>query len=632
MLYLIILIIAIGCYYYATRNHGYWQKRNVKCVPPIPLFGNHFRNLAGIRNVTEISTELYNQFPGEKVVGYYKCRIPELIIKDLDIVRDILNVDFNYFYKRGACDQELNEPLLKNIFHLDGDTWKLLRSRLSQAFTAAKLKNMFQLITQSAEKLQHLGVEIVSRGGECDVRELMARFVIEVIGAYGLGIEMNSINDENSLFTKFGLKIFAQPVKNPALFFFFELFPEIRSMIKVVDPVIENIMTQLFTSVRKQRDYKPSKRNDFVDLLLELESQGKIEGESIEKRNADGSPVSVEMEIDLECMVAQVFIFFAAGFETSSSATSYTLHQLAFHPDIQRKIQVEVDEVLSKYNNKICYDAISEMTLLQEAFKESLRMFPSVGVLHRVCAKQYTIPKLGITIDPGVKISIPIQAIQMDPQYFDNPKEFRPERFKNDELKGRQKYAYLPFGDGPRYCIGSRLGQIQSIAALAAVLQKFTVEPCATTLREVNLDHAQNIVQGIKGDHLQKLGFRVDLVPVDYVNYCMIEICGYEVFRCNIKNLSFNTPAEQDVVCRRAINAVMASSTRLSRARTYLWFWALLEDQTFRRTDFAPKDVWPFKVDVEKLVQPLDCLTCCITQKDICTGDMGPLEAVKTEA
>ncbi|XP_072940503.1 cytochrome P450 6B7-like [Epargyreus clarus] len=507
MFYLIVLFV-IAIYYYATRNHDYWTKRNVKHVPPIPLFGNHFRNLLGLKSIVEISSELYNKYPDEKVVGYYRGITPELIIRDPDIIRDILNVDFVHFYKRGLGRDPEREPLLKNLFHVDGDHWKLLRQRLTPAFTTAKLKKMFPLIIQCAEKLHHVGEDIVSRGGDCDVRELMARFTTDFIGACGFGIEMNSINDENSLFRQLGKKIFDRPINILMLFFLWELFPELRNFLIVSDPKIESMITEIVASIRKQRNYKPSGRNDFIDLLLELESKGKIVGESVERKNPDGTPLPVEMEMDLKCMVAQVFVFFAAGFETSASSTSHTLHQLAYNPDIQQKLQDEIDEVLSKYDNKLCYDAIAEMSLLDMAFKESMRMFPSLGVLNRVCAKRYTIPQLGVTIDPDVRIIIPIQAIQMDPQYFDNPKEFRPERFKMDEVNERKKYVYLPFGEGPRACIGLRLGQMQSLAGLAALLQKFTVEPCAATQREIKVDHKQNVVQGVVGGMPLKLRLR----------------------------------------------------------------------------------------------------------------------------
>ncbi|XP_013134364.1 PREDICTED: cytochrome P450 6B6-like [Papilio polytes] len=509
---LLIIIFIVVVYIYTTRNYNYWSKRNIKHDPPIPLFGNHFRNVFGVKSITELSTELYTKYDKEKVVGYYCGSTPLLIVRDLDIARNIMTMDFVYFYPRGLGRDPKYEPLLNNLFHSDGDTWKLLRQRLTPAFTTAKLKKMFPLVVKCAEKMQTVADGIAARGGECDVRELMARFTTEFIGACGFGIEMDTINTEHSLFRELGKKIFTRSWRHILLVAVWDVVPELRRLLRVEDHTVENNLTEIVQKVREHRNYKPSERNDFIDLLLELESKGKIIGESIEKSNPDGSPVLVDMEMDIKCIVAQVFVFFAAGFETSSSATSYCLHELAFHPKIQEKVQLEIDEKLKQYDNKLCYDAIAEMSYLHMAFKESLRKFPSLGVLNRTCARRYKIPELDITIDPGVKIVIPIQAIQMDEKYFDNPNEFRPERFSPEEEKKLNQYMYSPFGRGPRACIGTRLGEMQSLAGLAALLHKFTVEPSQHTQRDLKVNHWSNIVQGVIG------GIPLKLTPRKILN------------------------------------------------------------------------------------------------------------------
>lgn len=199
-------------------------------------------------------------------------------------------------------------------------------------------------------------------------------------------------------------------------------------------------------------------------------------------------------------MTAQVFVFFAAGFETSSSATSFTLHQLAYHPEVQKKVQEDIDRVLAKHDNKLSYEAVKEMTYLDWAFKEGMRMFPSLGFLIRKCVGKYTIPELGMTIDDKVRVFIPVQSMQNDPKYFDSPEEFRPERFHPDSFESAKlKFVYLPFGEGPRACIGERLGHMQSLAGLAAVLSKFTVEPAPETVRKPRVYPKSGIVQSIDG-------------------------------------------------------------------------------------------------------------------------------------
>ncbi|XP_050672017.1 cytochrome P450 6B5-like [Leptidea sinapis] len=507
-IYMIILLFICVFLLYATRNHRYWSQRNVKHDTPVPLFGNHFKNLFGIKSITQVANDLYYKYPEEKVVGYYQGRTPELLIRDLDIARHILNVDFGHFYMRGLGRDGDIETLLKSLFHAEGDLWKLLRQRLTPAFTTAKLKSMFPLIINCAEKLHLAGDNIVKSGGECDIREFMARFTTEFIGACGFGIEMDSINNENSTFRALGAKMFSRSFRDMFLLGLWQIIPEIRKMLHVSDIRIKTAITGIVTTIFEQRNYKSIGRHDFIDMLLELADKGVITGESLEKFDEYGKPKLAEVNMDMDMLVAQVFVFFAAGFETSSSASSFTLHQLALNPHIQIKVQKEIDQVLSKYNNKLSYDAISEMTYLDMAFKEGMRLFPSLGVLHRECTRKYTIPQLGITIDPGVKIMIPIQAIQTDEKYYDNPKEFRPERFLSDNLKESVKYTYLPFGEGPRACIGARLGHMQSLAGLAAVLQRFTVEPSAKTSKELPVNPWINVVQAVEGGVPVKLKLR----------------------------------------------------------------------------------------------------------------------------
>ena len=453
-MFIICVILLTSIYFYATRKHRYWAKKNIKHDPPVPLFGNHLKKAFGMKSITQIAYEMYNKYPSEKVVGYYSGNTPELIIRDPEIIKDILSVDFSNFYTRGFGKDAKKQVLTLNLFHADGDSWKLLRQRLTPAFTSAKLKSMFPLIIKCAEKLHGLGDEIVKTGGECNVRDVMAKFTIEFIGACGLGVDMDTIKSEGSFFGKLGKTMFTRTWKDVFYFSISDIFPETAGFIRVFDKKLEDVLINMITKIFQQRNFKPTGRNDFVDLLLELSANGKITGESIEERNPDSSPKIVEIEMDLMCMIAQVFVFFGAGFETSSSSTSFTLYKLAQNPDIQMKVQKQIDEVLAKYDNKLCYDAVSELTLLDMAFKEALRMFPPLGILQRVCRKKYTIRQLGITIDPDVKIVIPVQAIQNDKQYYDNPDQYLPERWAAGEMKQKQKYIYMPFGEGPRTCIG----------------------------------------------------------------------------------------------------------------------------------------------------------------------------------
>lgn len=450
----------IVLYYFGTRNFNYWKKRGIKHDAPLPFVGNNLKQFMQRASMCMVATETYFKYPEERVVGFFRGTAPELVIRDPDIMKRILITDFNHFYARGFNPHKtVIEPLLKNIFFADGDLWRLLRQRFTPAFSTGKLKGMFPIITERAEKLQIIAEE-VSQRDFYDVRELMARYTTEFIGVCGFGINMDSLTDENSQFRWLGKRIFQRTPRDALNAALKLIFPDLCKHINFLAPELETSMVHLVRSILEERNYKHAGKNDFIDLLLELRQKGKMIGESIEKKkNADGTAEIVELEITDLLLTAQVFVFFGAGFETSSTASSYTLHQLAFNPDCQIKVQEEIDRVLAKHDNKLTYEAVNDMKYLEMAFYEGMRMYPSVGYLVRMCSSPtYTIPELDLTIDEGVKVYIPIQAMHRDERFFQDPDKFDPERFR-DGTSHMNDY-YLPFGEGPRACVGKLIRRI----------------------------------------------------------------------------------------------------------------------------------------------------------------------------
>ncbi|XP_073954739.1 cytochrome P450 6B2-like [Choristoneura fumiferana] len=495
-----IIVILILIYYYGTRTFNYWSKRGVKHDPPIPFFGTAKRQFLQQISYADIYDEMYWKYPKERFVGYYLTTTPLLILRDPELVKRVLVTDFSYFYSRSVHPlDEVPEPLLNNIFSCEGDLWKLLRQRLTPAFTSGKLKAMFPLIVSRAEKLQLLAADAASSGTEVDIRDIMARYTTDFIGACGFGIDTDTLNDENSLFRKLGKRIFANTKRDAFVSVLKYFLPSLFSGLHFAPPWVEKNVISLVKTIMTRRDYKPTGRNDFIDMLLELKAKGKLTGDSLKNKNPDGSPCITEIEFDDALMAAQVFVFFAAGFETSSSATSYTLHELAHHPECQRECQEEIDEVLARHGNKLSYEAVKEMKYLEMCFSEGMRIFPSLGYLMRKCEKPYTIPDTNITIDKGVKVIIPVKSLHADPLYWDKPEEFRPERFHPDNVSRINNHVYLPFGEGPRACIGERLGHMQSLAGMAALLSRFSVSPSGSTIRRPPVNPSDTVVQSIQG-------------------------------------------------------------------------------------------------------------------------------------
>jgi cytochrome P450 family 6 len=163
-------------------------------------------------------------------------------------------------------------------------------------------------------------------------------------------------------------------------------------------------------------------------------------------------------KLTIDEMAAQAFIFFGAGFETSSSAMSYSIFELARNQNVQKKAQEEIDRVQKAANsNELSYDTLSEMKYLDCIVDETLRKYPILSSLFRVGTKDYQIPKTDIVLPKGTPVFMPIIGIQRDPEVYDDPMAFKPERFL-DSPTGSPKVkgaVYIPFGTGSRNCIVS---------------------------------------------------------------------------------------------------------------------------------------------------------------------------------
>ena len=135
------------------------------------------------------------------------------------------------------------------------------------------------------------------------------------------------------------------------------------------------------------------------------------------------------------------------------------------------------------------YDLVQNLTYLDQCINEAMRLFPPGILLDRVCTEEITIQ--GIKFPKDMPVIMPIYAIQMDPDIWEEPKEFRPDRFSPENKEGRHQCSFFPFGHGPRNCIGLRLGQLELKVVLATVLRRFDVVSCSKTVFPVKLSSWQ---------------------------------------------------------------------------------------------------------------------------------------------
>ncbi|XP_073952758.1 cytochrome P450 6B5-like [Choristoneura fumiferana] len=470
-----IVAVLIGVlYYYCTRTFNYWKDRDVRGPAPIPLFGNVFKFSAQSAYIGEIIKNAYNEYHNEKVVGIFRMTTPNLVIRDLDIIQHVLIKDFDNFIDRGI--EFSKDGLGKNLFHSDGDTWRVLRNRFSPMFTNQKLKHMMHLITDRADILTDYVQEITAKNPEQPIHDLVQKYTISTIAACAFGLDIDTFRKENETIKRVDKDIFTLNYGVE----FDMMYPGILKTLNI--SIFPQSVTTFFRDIVKQviteRNGQPSTRRDFMDLILEMRNKQRLQ--AIKQFEDEKDRV---LEITDSIIEAQAFVFYAAGYETSASTMGFMLYQLALNTDIQDKLRAEIDEYLRKNNNQIILDTLlKDLPYLEQVFDETLRMYPIVDILQRKALNEYELPGTNLKVAKNHVVLISALGIHHDEEHYPNPSKFDPERFTPDKVAARHPCAYLPFGLGPRHCIGMRFAQVQVRVCVIRLLSKFRIETSKNTV------------------------------------------------------------------------------------------------------------------------------------------------------
>uniref|UniRef100_A0A1I8PJ13 Cytochrome P450 n=1 Tax=Stomoxys calcitrans TaxID=35570 RepID=A0A1I8PJ13_STOCA len=359
---------------------------------------------------------MYNE---KKPFMVIECLLDSMLfVQDLEAIKEIMITQFENFPDRGFYVNH-REALSVNLSRLEYDMWKPVRHKLTPSFSPAKVRNMFPILLEVTQKLIKVLAEDSQRAldNQIEILDLCSRFTIDIIGNVAFGIECNSLENPQTEFLLQGNRAFLG-ILNPFWDMFGNKYPKILQFLNVYVFSRESnaFFKRVFQETKAFREKNNVRRNDFMDLLLEL----KLE---------QGEDKDFPLTSDL--LVGQLFAFFIAGFETNACTLTYALYELAKHPDIQEKARQEVMQLKAANNQKLTYDSMKQLKFLKAIVQETLRKYPIGSVMPRVCVRQCTIKtsyNTTLTIQPGTFVLIPFYGVHHNPDYYPEPEKFLPQR------------------------------------------------------------------------------------------------------------------------------------------------------------------------------------------------------------
>lgn len=245
-------------------------------------------------------------------------------------------------------------------------------------------------------------------------------------------------------------------------FFIFAVsFPFLTRFAPTLDSNATNKIGATFRNVLSSRRHSGQKNHDFADILNEMISK-------------TYSPEFKQLGISETTVVAQAFNFILAGYDAMKTTSTMLTYYIAKHPEIQEKLQEEIDEFLEKHNDEIPFESLNELPYLNACLFEAMRLVPPFIRPERICTKDWQHDSL--RIPKGTMIMIPAWAVHRNPKEFPDPENFKPERFLPENKSKIHPYAFMTFGTGPRNCIGMRFAVEAMKYTFAHILKEFKFE------------------------------------------------------------------------------------------------------------------------------------------------------------
>jgi cytochrome P450 len=370
----------------------------------------------------------------------YVCKHPEQIY-------EILVERAADFDKGHSAFERLSQVLGSGLLTSDGDRWRRHRRMMQPAFQRARLVGYTRAMAEESELLEaRLGEgELIDMGDA--MMTLTLAIVSRTLFSHDVAKESGSVSAAMTAFQDSITRPDVLPrwVPDPGR-------KRIQRAVRDLDQIIYGLIGER----RREREANPTKERD--DLLERLMAAEDEEG--------DGARLT-ETEIRDELVT-----LFLAGHETTAQTLTWTWYLLSQHPEIQKRLHAELDSVLG--GRTPTYDDLEGLPYTDQVVSEALRLYPPVYLIARRAIADTKIG--GYDIEKNAELALWVYLTQRDARWFERPEQFRPERFRTEARASIPRGAYLPFGLGPRTCIGKTFALIEARIILATLAQRFRFE------------------------------------------------------------------------------------------------------------------------------------------------------------
>ncbi len=352
-------------------------------------------------------------------------------------------------FRKGRNFDVVRHSTGNGVFTSEGDFWLRQRRLMQPVFHRQKISIFAKIITDTTDEMLERWQLFAERKQSFDIVAEFMRLTLSIIGKSllnrDLGGEASAVRDSFEVVREYTMRRLILPVTIPPQF----PLPLNRRLQKALRK-FDNLVYELINERRRN----PEKYQDLLTMLMEVE-------------DADTGEKMSDLQLRDE-----VSTLIGAGHETTTQALGWTFYLLGNHLEIEKKLCFEVEQNLDC--RVPTFDDLPNLEYASMCFKEAMRIYPPVWMLNRTAVKEDEIG--GYYVPAKTDILLLPYLTHRHPEFWEDAEEFIPERFSAENSENRPKFAYFPFGGGPRICLGNNFAMMEAQLIIAMILQKFKVE------------------------------------------------------------------------------------------------------------------------------------------------------------
>ncbi|XP_014209184.1 cytochrome P450 9e2-like [Copidosoma floridanum] len=469
-----LLLTACGAlYYYLRKKLHFFKVMGVPYCSEWPMLGITGSSMFGRKHFVEVIRDLYNSHPEAKYMGAFDFLRPLIVLRDPELIKAIGIKNFDNFADHNSYVDDTVDPLFgANLFNISGDKWKETRNLISPSFSSSKIKQMYQQVVECARNLNsYLAEQPKDALSMIATKDLFTKYTNDVVATCAFGIKVDSLRNPNNEFYVLVREATNLEGLQSLKFFMARAFPRVMKTlrIKFVNDHVAKFFEAIIADAIDTRIAQGIRQSDILQVIMDARDKN----------------TSKHVKLDITNITAQAFIFFFGGFDTSSTQMCIIAHELTINPDIQKRLQEEIDQVMGHSGGQPSYEDVNSMPYLDAVFNESVRRHSQCSILDRRCVKAFEFPPAvpgaaPFIVQPGMNVWIPAAGLHMDPKYYANPEAFDPDRYFQKKVT-MNDVTNLGFGIGPRACIGVRFALLEIKVLFFFLLAKYNLVPNSKT-------------------------------------------------------------------------------------------------------------------------------------------------------